>query len=492
MRDATGTSIPSGAAGPDATVSVKTTDDASLRLASLAIALTCLVALWRIALVIPLHLPLNYNEGWNAYHAVEVARGDPLYPAAPRFFFNNYPPLSFYLTAAALRVVGDPIVAGRWLSLAAFAIWTLLLARTAGAIGCRSAPAWFAALLFAANTLVFTDYVGIDDPQMIGQLIAAFGLLAVAGRPRTAARAFAAGLLLTIALFVKHNLIVLPVACFVWLLSVDRRAAWRLLTAGVVAALIGAGACAWAFGPGFFQQLAAPRTFLLARAAGKSSLWLARMVVPVSAAVVLARRFPRDEGVAFCTLYAGLAIVAGIVSVGGDGVNWNVFLDATWALCLTAAVALDRLRAPAAARFHTVRALAAAYTIAPAIALALSANREWLTSDYWLQPDRRAAEAAASDVSFIAGRAGHALCEELALCFWAGKPVEVDVYNTQQRIRAGTLPADELAHLLDARYFAVVQLDVPTRRLGAVVDDALARDYRLARERIDRRLFVPR
>jgi len=59
------------------------------RLASFALGTGCLVALVHAALLVPLHVPLNYNEGWNAYHALEAARGAPLYPAAPQFFFNS-------------------------------------------------------------------------------------------------------------------------------------------------------------------------------------------------------------------------------------------------------------------------------------------------------------------------------------------------------------------------------------------------------------------
>jgi hypothetical protein len=460
------------------------------RLASFALGTGCLVALVHAALLVPLHVPLNYNEGWNAYHALEAARGAPLYPAAPQFFFNNYPPLWFYLSAAMVRLSVDPIVAGRWMSLAGFAGWAFLLARIAEAFGCRPSSARFAGLLFAANTLAFTDYVGIDDPEFVAHLIAATGLLLIAAPARSPSRAYAAGLLLAVALFVKHSLVVLPVACVLWLLAIDRGAAWRLLAAIAAGVIVGGAACAWLFGPGFFTQLASPRGFSVARALGKSSLWLARMFVPVSAAVVLVRRRGRQEVVAFCALYAGLAIAAGMILIGGDGVNWNVFFDATWAVCLSAAVALDQLPVPTGGRFRRAGSLAAAYLVAPALALMLHVGDPWLTADYWLHGKRAAA--ARNDVSFIANQPGHAVCEDLALCSWAGKPAEIDVFNTQQRILAGSLRSDDLVRLLDARYYAIVELGNPGRRLGAAFDDALARNYRLLREVDDRQLFVPR
>ena len=112
-------------------------DDFIVWLVTVLVALMCVPPFIRIVLTIPLHVSLNYNEGWNAYHALEVMRGSPLYPAAPHFFFNNYPPLSFYLMAGATRLVGDPIVAGRWTSLVAFMAWVVLVGASARRLGCR-------------------------------------------------------------------------------------------------------------------------------------------------------------------------------------------------------------------------------------------------------------------------------------------------------------------------------------------------------------------
>jgi hypothetical protein len=376
------------------------------------------------------------------------------------------------------------------MALAGFVGWTFLLARIAEAFGCRPASARFAALLFAASVLAFTDYVGIDDPEFVAHMVAAAGLLLIASPSRSCSRAYAAGLLLALALFVKHSLVVLPAASFLWLLTVDRGAAWRLLAAIASGVIVGAAACAWLFGPGFFAQLASPRAFLVARALGKSSLWLAHMLVPVSIAAVLIRRCGRDEVVTFCALYAGLAITAGMVSIGGDGVNGNVFFDATWAVCLSAAVALERLPVPAGGMLRWPGSMPAAYLVAPAFALALNVSDHWLMTDKWQHG--KTAAAARDDVAIIASTQGRAFCEDLALCFWAGKPAEVDVFNTQQRILVGSLRGDDLVRLLDARYYAIVELSSPGRPLGAAFDAALARNYRLRREGGDRHLFVPR
>ncbi|HEV2909441.1 MAG TPA: hypothetical protein VGX02_09220, partial [Candidatus Eremiobacteraceae bacterium] len=448
-------------------------------------------ALLRIALSIPLHLSFNYNEGWNAYHATEVMRGAGLYPAAPRFFFNNYPPLSFFVLATASRLFGDPIVAGRWISLAAFIAWVALVQPIGRALGCRANETRFAALLFGANTLLFTEYVGINDPELLGHAVAAFGLLAVLQRPRTIGRMWACAVMFSVAVFIKHSLLVVPVVCVTWLMMFDRRAGRALLVAGATVGVAGIVCCVSMFGWGFLAQLAAPRMYVLARAVGKSSLWMVRMIALIAILIVLIRRFPRDGSVALCALYAGIASFVGAISIGGDGVNWNVMFDATWALCLSAAVALNRLTgAPVVSRRIRAR-LAATYLIVPTIALAVNARTAWLSPSYWLTPRRVESAAAGRDIAFIKSHAGPALCEELALCFWAGKPVEVDLYNMQQRIRTASRRSDELVQLLNARYFSVVQLDTPTRPLDRPFADALLRSYRVDHEGVDGRLLIP-
>jgi hypothetical protein len=93
--------------------------DAS-RLPPVLLALVGLLALLHVALpLVSLGrlVPLNYNEGWNAYHAEAVLSERPLYPDPVELFPNNYPPLSFGIIAPLGALLGDPIRAGRLVSL---------------------------------------------------------------------------------------------------------------------------------------------------------------------------------------------------------------------------------------------------------------------------------------------------------------------------------------------------------------------------------------
>src|SRR3954451_7227709 len=63
------------------------------------------------------YLPLDPNEGWNAYFADAAIHGGVLYPTADALITNNYPPLSFYFVGAVGYLMGDNIFAGRIVAL---------------------------------------------------------------------------------------------------------------------------------------------------------------------------------------------------------------------------------------------------------------------------------------------------------------------------------------------------------------------------------------
>ena len=171
----------------------------------------------RALISLDLHVSFAPNEGWNGFHQASAVAGGALYPPADSFLFNNYPPLSFYLGGALGLLTGDNIIAGRWIALAAFLFTAAAIAGAARALGAGWRAGLFGAFFFMANLAFDTNYVGINDLQMVGHALGTAGLwLALTGPHRTS-RVAGAALLLSLALFTKHNLISQPIALFVWL-----------------------------------------------------------------------------------------------------------------------------------------------------------------------------------------------------------------------------------------------------------------------------------
>ena len=210
---------------------------------------------------------IDYNEGWNAFLQGLAAAGISPYAGAGPLFFNNYPPLSFYLAGLAGLAVGDPVLAGRLISVVAL----MVIAASSGVVVRANGGSRTDALLAVATCIALfcafaTDYVGVDDPQLLaeGFLCAGFAVYvsgkATPGRMAGVAVLFAAGLL------TKHNVLALPMV-------VSVHALWRTPAAGrrtflvVGLALIAAATAAitLAFGSDFFHRLLAPRIYDVTR-----------------------------------------------------------------------------------------------------------------------------------------------------------------------------------------------------------------------------------
>jgi len=471
--------------------------DRALAAIAVTVAVASLPAIVRVVRTIPLRVSLDANEGWNAYQAVAAFSGN-LYPHPPALFFNNYPPLSFYLVFGVSRWIGDPIVAGRVIACIAFGALAVLAGIAARRMQCTAGEAAFAAVLFVAATLSLSHYVGIDDPQFLGQAVATAGLPLVLAEPRTRRRLWLTAALMSAGIFIKHNIVALPIACVAWLWMHDRAAAIRLVAAGACFAIVGLTLCMWAFGAGFAEGLATPRGYAIAETARAFGRWIVRMPVFVAALVLLLRRFPHDRHVAFCAWYAFISSVTGLMLLGGDGVDWNVMFESNWAWCVTAAVALNRLTlsAPSAVvainRDRSRAGLAVAFTLLPLVAATLAVRRASIEPSSSLASRMARAPAFEDDIAFVASRGGPALCEELALCFWAGKPAGVDLLNLAQQGRRAAPSIHELIRLIDQRRFGVVQIGLERSRLDPAAREVLRQSYVIARMGPAGILFVPR
>lgn len=416
--------------------------------AAAALALATLWLLTRNILAIPLHVPLDPNEGWNAAHAIAAM----LYPPSGSLMVNNYPPLSFYLVRALIRHGGDPVIAGRWISLVSFLCAGGGIAAVLRWMDCSARAAAFAVLFFAAVLLIASDYVGMDDPQLLGHAVQVAALLLLL-RDRT----IAAALLFAASLFIKHNLLALPLAAGVWLLVQDRRAGLQFILWGTAFALAGLVAFQLFFHTSLLAQLASPRLSSVANlATAVSHLWW--VLLPAAS---MAGLWP-DRTSLFCTLYGTAALGLGLIFAAGDGVDANVFFDLAIALSLSLGLTVERGRWPI---------LAAASAVPPLIFLALHLH----DSNFFF--NRSFAEESARDIAFVKSRPGPALCDQLSLCLWAGKGADLDVFNIGEQIKTGARDPAPLVAMIAGHRFGVLQLqDLDT--LGPQVRAAIAKNYR--------------
>ena len=427
-------------------------------------------------LIIPLHIPINYNEGWNALfdtRAVTAGAG-PLYPPAGSFVFNNYPPLGFYVVGALGRFVfGDMILAGRVLALVSLlgaAVLTGLCVRFLG--GARRAALAAGLFLLLNMATWFRTYVAMDDPQWLAQAIMLGGLAVLlrkgglirltSGQLPLPALAGAA-LLMVAGGFVKHNLIALPLAVTLWLAVYNRRAAALWVVAALVGLAFGLGLTAMLHGPSAFADILHHRRVFRARLWAHGFQHIAPLLpMAAVAVVVLLRRFP-SAGLAtraatlFVAQFALIATVTGIVQRLGEGVYYNAQFETLISFCLALGLALSPvLAAPVRLRGRTFGVT----SLAAFAALPLIGAWPWHLPPAWDDiAGRHAREAAwAPVIARVAAAPGPAGCIIMSVCWWAGKPSEVDVFNLTQSVLVGG-PLAGFQAAVASRHFAIFEDD---------------------------------
>ena len=429
---------------------------AGLRVVIATVALCGIALLAAPVLRLWTQTPINYNEGWNAYQIERALASRPLYPPGDALVTNNYPPLSFYIVGGVSRLVGDHIIAGRLVALASF----LLVAVEIGLLVFAGSRSVWASLFSSAAFVLFgatrwTDYLGMCDPQWLAHAMALGGLVLLS-RTQSTSAALAAGSLMAVALFVKHNVIPLPVAALIYVVARPSRSggAWAAGFVATAAALV--VACTWQFGWPMWQGILLSSRDLsvwhLANAANDFLTPVLSWAGPVALLVVAGGDWRR---LGFPLLYVGTACLWGIVCLAGDGVNVNAVFDIVIGLSLLTGLAVagssSTLPTPVARQLAT--ALIVGVSAALLIPVPLTALRGY--SDTRQLPARqREAEA---DIAAIARMRGPVACETLALCYWAGKPWEIDFFNTAQKLRTGAVPVSRVATDLVSHRYAMIQ-----------------------------------
>ncbi|HEX7481101.1 MAG TPA: glycosyltransferase family 39 protein, partial [Polyangiales bacterium] len=291
---------------------------------------------------------IDYNEGWNAVHQARAIAGQPLYGSASPLFFNNYPPLSFYLIGGLGSVLGDSVRTGRLVSLLSLLVVGACCYGVIRASGARRAHGLVAlATCLGLFALRAPDYVAMNDPQLLAQAFLCVGLLVYVRHRQSPGIAASVPLWFALGLLTKHNVLLVPllVSAHVLLSASPRVRLWYSCSAvGLVFAVVITLYCV--HGSAFFHALAAPRVYDLRRALPLTvdflvSVWLP--MGPVLLGLIAAHTLSLARWV---SAYLALSVLLGAALSGGAGVDVNVFFDAFIAMALGAGLIAQWLSTP--------------------------------------------------------------------------------------------------------------------------------------------------
>ena len=428
--------------------------------------LLLIAPVWRASL----RLGIDHNEGWNAVLAARLMSGKPLYPAFDALSANNYPPLSFYAAGWLGRWLGDYLFAGRILALIGLFTSAVAVAVMVKWLTGRSHAALMSGLfLLGYSAALYPQYVGMDDPQWLGHGIMLLGLLTfLVSKQRGWLFVLSAGLMLA-AGFVKHILMPIPLAVTLWLMLYRREMLALWLATCVVLLVSALGLCVAIYGSDFFEGVFRDvRDWSWGAAYATSRHWFFWTALPLllPGTLLLPSVWRCAEG-RLVVIYAGFSAALAVYVFGGAGVSMNAIFDLEIALCLIVGIGIGQLdqtsrSTPIGIMLHhgpRPQQPAAWWGLLLVVILAFYLPRS-LQSARGLWEHGRALEAAAArEIDFLAKQPGAVACEDLSLCYWAGKGFEIDFFLTGQKLNRGLIKPRMVTERLRSRYYAAIQTD---------------------------------
>jgi len=404
----------------------------------------------------------GYSEGWNFVHISRILDGKPLYVPLTGFPLTpvNYPPLSFMINGALSYFTGEILLTGRLVSLISLLIVSYLIFRIIEILTSKKTGALLGALIWLALMVrIAEDYVGVYDPQMLGHVFS-LGALYLYYKwidKLTLQRTCVMALLCCLAVFIKYNLIAVPITLAITLFFSHRRDFWTFSFAGIIISSLAVFGC-WVYGGEHFFS-----NFLeLDRAVSNSQMregirkllfthfvWI--LFLPF---VMLLLKFKCQQRYMSVLIYFSFSFLLGSYFIRGIGVDRNIWFDFFIAVAIVYGLFAAESTIP---KVFWSRVLT--YGIIASGLLILSVNFRTDLKRVLNYDGLKQQEAAYHrDVELLQSISGPALFEEPLLGFEAGKEFMFDPFNGSQMIVSRRVPETVLTDRIREKYFGAIVL----------------------------------
>ena len=377
------------------------------------------------------HYQVNYNEGWNLCVTRLAMEGHrALYPAESGSTGAGYPFLSFYIVGYVSRLLGDALLAGRLLSLLSLVLSCLLVSLIVKELVGAWGPAVFAGVFCLGLFCTLASiYVGIDDPQLLAHPFFLLGLWLYMARPPSNPRLAGIASLFVVGGNIKHNLIPAPLAVLADLFTTSRSKAVRFIILGGILLVLAIAANILIGGPTFVARLLTARPYSGVSARGAFASVYSGMGLPLAISAFWSiSQFPNRRS-RVISIYFFISLLVGIVFAGGIGVNINTFFDNMFAMSIITGACLDSLwkaPIPLLGRGGRLRFLVP-LLLYLTVLVDFTPRLHTLPDLVRELPTRQ--RLFFQEVGYLVKQPGPAICENLMLCYDAGKPYTVNPFG---------------------------------------------------------------
>jgi hypothetical protein len=303
-------------------------------------------------------------------------------------------------------------------------------------------------------------YVGINDPQWLGHALQLAGMACLVRARTPGILLYCAVLLVVSGGFFKHSLIPLPIAITVWIIMARREWIAHWLLSLCLLTCSGLAVAYLLFGEAFVQQV-----FLDPRNYSKYLLFhgIDRFFTPLLPLLVLGVwslpiLWASDIGW-LVIAYVGCSMLWGGFMLGGEGVERNAMFDIVIALMIAIGLMFNTMESEpqelhAAANAHPLLVL-----MCLIIAIVPPVPSRFLDLRGYLRNIESNRETAEMGINFLKNQRGPVACENIALCYWAGKGFEFDHFLTGQKVKTGIISMDAATYDISSQRYAIFQLD---------------------------------
>ena len=404
---------------------------------------------------------ISYNEGWNVYNTQKVAEHQPLYPSTYDWTTVNYPALSFHLVAWLGKITLDYLFTARMLSLAGLCLSGVFAGLIVRHITRSKLAAWFSGLfLIETFCTAAKDYVGVDDPQILAQVIFLAGFYVYLRGNRKGYALDLTALLFVVGGNIKHNLIEFPLAVLLDLLFTSPRKAVRFAAAGSLMAAVSVVLTSRIDGAAYVSCLLAPRGYSVQHTVGIIEYLWPPFLLPAVAALWVVWREWKNPSLRLLVLLLFCALAVDTFFCGGSGITVNAMFGLILAIILLTGVFWAKLPSRPLGSFIALpsAAVCAIFFLWMAGPMLRSQNNNWRT-DRAIEQSRENERNFAAETAILRHQPGPALCESLLLCYYAGKPYVYDPFNATRFIDMGRLDANVIVDRLRKQEYGAIQLD---------------------------------
>lgn len=405
---------------------------------------------------------IDYNEGWNVFHSVRAATGKVLYDRKiMEWTIINYPPLSFYIVGILGKVFGSPLLTGRFIALLSLLFVSFGVAILVLEGGGQRYDAVFASFFCIGLFSIYASYyVAMNDPQMLGHLFQIVGLILYIEWRTKRIGLFFVAFLLSLGLFTKHNLIALPLAIMIDVFLQSRKDFIRFTMYFTLIIILFIISVCLISGHDFLNQLfllESSRTFSLSRLVLKVNDFCKNMQLPLLAVVLLIIFASNRKNINIFLQYFLIAFIFGIYFSGGSGVDVNIFFDTFISISILTGLFLSLFRNKLQMNLNYANLIHCILPLILSLGIVLDAPHKMVRPSTYSMFVKRE-RIFLNDAIFLSGNAGPALCEDILLCYYAGKPFEYDRFNVSQLILSKKMEEANILERLETGYFTTVQL----------------------------------